>query len=143
MDITWLDELLKRNMYETLITSYRIAERSDLKRKKPTSAQFAAKPPEPKIPRSLKDLVKVWDYYRKRGNLIRTGAGMILNTFMSWKEKLLGMSPKKRWMMSDLRQFKTLCCDFPFIGMNHCPEYNGMCRHCKKPYEGERLVRKF
>lgn len=70
MDLKWLETLLERHMYETLVTSYKIAERENVVRRKPTQAQFS-KVPTPKLPRSLKDLVKIWDEVRKKPALER------------------------------------------------------------------------
>lgn len=37
----------------------------------------------------------------------------------------------------DILTYITKCCGFRFIGKNHSPEHNGICRNCGKPYEGE------
>jgi len=39
--------------------------------------------------------------------------------------------------MADLRVFLTRCCKFRFIGLNHSPEYEWICRHCGNGYLGE------
>lgn len=36
------------------------------------------------------------------------------------------------------KSYTTLCCNFRFIGMNHSPEKDGVCRHCGKVYRGEK-----
>ena len=32
--------------------------------------------------------------------------------------------------------YYTQCCNFKFIGMNHSPEWNGICRNCNNPWQG-------
>lgn len=32
--------------------------------------------------------------------------------------------------------YYTMCCNFRFIGMNHSPEWEGKCRHCKANWIG-------
>ena len=39
-------------------------------------------------------------------------------------------------MYGDCRSFRTVCCDFKFVGMNHSPERNGVCRHCNGQWKG-------
>ena len=34
--------------------------------------------------------------------------------------------------------YYTKCCNFRFIGMNHSPEFNGICRNCGGEYIGEK-----
>ena len=36
-----------------------------------------------------------------------------------------------------LKIYKTICCDLIFIGMNHSPEENGICRNCNGQFRYE------
>jgi len=39
-------------------------------------------------------------------------------------------------IIQNTQPFETACCNFRFIGMNHSPELNGMCRHCNGQWKG-------
>ena len=64
-DIPWLKEVLERHALTTMIAAYEFAES-----KKPSTRKFS-KPPSPKLPRTLKDLMKIWDSYQKKDNLLK------------------------------------------------------------------------
>lgn len=55
--------------------------------------------------------------------------------------RFLGELPKQDLFTNDSRLYRTRCCDFEFIGMNHSPELNGVCRNCKGQWKGERAAR--
>jgi len=38
------------------------------------------------------------------------------------------------------KQYRAVCCDYYFIGMNHSPELEGKCRHCGVEWPGERQI---
>lgn len=46
--------------------------------------------------------------------------------------------PKVFVITSDSTIYFTKCCNFRFIGTNHSPEKDGICRNCGKKWEGEK-----
>lgn len=42
-------------------------------------------------------------------------------------------------LFGDCRSFRTVCCDFKFVGMNHSPELNGVCRNCSGQWKGVKV----
>ena len=68
-DIPWLKEVLQRHALVTMITAYKYAETEKQYRGKPSTKRFAL--PRPKLPRNLKDLMKLWDSYKKKDKVLK------------------------------------------------------------------------
>lgn len=67
-EFDWLKDLFERHALETLITAYQFAELEKQTRGAPNK-RFSV--PTPRLPRSLRELRKLWDKTRKRNQILK------------------------------------------------------------------------
>lgn len=95
--------------------------------------------------RMLKEALEELGYrLERRGNYDGMSAKEFNEEFVEGLFKEVHEEEKHDGMeggFKDYIPYKSNCCDFRFVGMNHSPELNDMCRNCGGQWKGERASR--